>query len=62
MAPEDSDIIKGFTQAIHTVSKSNMPVERSREFYDESDQAKIAQMPLYMQPMQKWGGVTFQDV
>ncbi|MBN1188248.1 MAG: NAD(P)/FAD-dependent oxidoreductase [Dehalococcoidales bacterium] len=61
MGPEDSDLIKEFTQAIRTISKSDMPSERPPEFYNEADRARIAQMMPYMQPMQKWQGVTFQD-
>ena len=61
MAPEDSDVIKEFTQAIRTVAKYDMPAEKPPELYDESDRAKIGRMLPYMQPMQKWGGVTFGD-
>jgi|WetSurMetagenome_2_1015567.scaffolds.fasta_scaffold46244_2 phytoene dehydrogenase-like protein len=61
LGPEDSEVIKEFTQAIRTVSKSNMPSEKPPELYDDSDRAKIGQMMSYMQPMQKWGGMTTQD-
>jgi len=61
MAPEDSIEIKEFTQAIRTVSKSRMPAERPPELYNESDLAEIRQEQAYMEPIQKWGAVTFQD-
>jgi phytoene dehydrogenase-like protein len=60
LAPEDSEAIKEFTQAIRTVSQYDMPVEKPPELYDESDLAKLGQMMPYMQTMQKWGGVTLR--
>jgi phytoene dehydrogenase-like protein len=61
MAPEDSDVIKEFTQAIRTVSQYDMPAEKPPELYDESDRAKFGRMLPFMQLMQKWGGVTLRD-
>jgi phytoene dehydrogenase-like protein len=58
IAPEDSESIKELTEAIRTVSKSDMPEDRPPELYTESDRAKISQMQTYMQPMQKWGSIT----
>jgi len=52
MSPEDSDVIKEFTQAIRTVAKYDMPVEKPPELYNESDRAKIGQMMSNMQNMQ----------
>jgi phytoene dehydrogenase-like protein len=61
LAPEDSDAIIEFAQAIRTISKFDMPVDKPQELYDDSDLAKIGGMMPYMQLMQKWGGVTFRD-
>ena len=61
LAPEDSDVIKEFTQAIRTVSQYAMPVDKPAELYDASDQAKMGQMLPGMQLMQKWGAVSLQD-
>jgi phytoene dehydrogenase-like protein len=62
LAPEDSNVIKEFIQAIRTVSKYGIPVEKPPELYDESDRVKTGQMLPYMQTMQKWGGVTLRDI
>ncbi len=61
MAPEDSDLIKEYTQAIRTMAKFDQPAERPPELYNDADRAKIGQMMAYMQPMQKWGAITSRD-
>jgi phytoene dehydrogenase-like protein len=61
MAPEDSELIREFTQAIRTTAKSGMPAEKPPELYDDADRAKIGQMQAYMETMQKWGAITSHD-
>ncbi|MDD5700717.1 MAG: NAD(P)/FAD-dependent oxidoreductase [Dehalococcoidales bacterium] len=61
LAPEDSDVIKEFTQAIRTSSDLSMPVEKPVELMGPADQAQMAQMLPGMQFMQKWAEVSTHD-
>jgi phytoene dehydrogenase-like protein len=61
LAPEDSELIKEFTQAIRIFSNYSMPVDKPAELYDASDQAKMVQMFASMQIMQNWGAVSTRE-
>ena len=61
LAPEDSEAIKEFTQAIRISSSYDMPVDKPAELYDASDQEKMARMLPGLQFMQKWGAVSTQE-
>jgi phytoene dehydrogenase-like protein len=61
MAPEDSDVIKEFIQAIRTDTQYDISVEEPPEPHNESDKTKIGQNPPLIQSKSKWEGVTFQD-
>jgi len=61
LAPEDSEVIKEFTQAIRTLSNFDMPADKPPELYDAADQEKMGQMLPAMQIMQQWGAVSTQD-
>jgi phytoene dehydrogenase-like protein len=61
LAPEDSDVIKEFTEAIRTASNYAMPVDKPAESWDAADQEKMGQMLPGMQLMQKWATVSTQD-
>jgi len=61
LAPEDSDPIKEFTQAIRSFANYSMPVDKPGELYDASDQEKMGQMLPGMQAMQKWSAISTTD-
>jgi phytoene dehydrogenase-like protein len=61
LAPEDSDVIKEFTQAIRMSSNYAMPVDKPAELLDASDREKMGQMLPGMQLMQKWGAISTMD-
>ncbi len=61
LAPEDSDVIKEFTQAIRLCMQFPMLVDKPAELMDASDQAKMAQMLPGMQLMQKWAAISTQE-
>jgi phytoene dehydrogenase-like protein len=61
LAPEDSEAIKEFTQAIRNFSSFSMPVDKPIELMDAGDQAKMAQLMPGMQGMQKWAAISTHD-
>jgi phytoene dehydrogenase-like protein len=61
LAPEDSEAIKEFTQAIRSYSNLPMSVEKPAELMNAADQAKIARAMAGMQLMQKWATVSTND-
>jgi phytoene dehydrogenase-like protein len=61
LAPEDSEAIKEFTQAIRSYSRFPMPVDKPAELMDAADQAKMAQLMPGLQIMQKWAAISTQD-
>ncbi len=61
LAPEDSEVIKEFTQAIRFYSSFPMPVDKPAELMDAADQAKMAQLMPGMELMQKWAAISTHD-
>jgi phytoene dehydrogenase-like protein len=58
LAPEDSDAIKEFTEAIRSAAKFPMPVDKPAELMDAGDQARMAHLLPGMQAMQKWAAIS----
>lgn len=61
LAPEDSEAIKEFTQAIRSYSNYPMPIDKPAELMDDADQAKMAQLMPGMELMQKWAAISAID-
>jgi phytoene dehydrogenase-like protein len=61
IAPEDSEAIHEFTQAIRESSNYSMPVDKPMELWEASDQQKMGQAMPGMQLMQKWSAISTQD-
>ena len=61
LAPEDSDVIREFTQAIRASSNYTLPVSKPAELLDASDRGKMGQMRHGMQLMEKWNAISFKD-
>ncbi len=63
LAPEDTDLIVEFTQAIRKIRNLPMPVDKAPELYSTIDTLKIMfKMLPYMTLWRKWGKRTIQDV
>jgi len=61
LAPEDSEAIQEFTQAIRAYSNYSMPVDKPAELIDVSDRQKMAPTMPAMQEMQKWAAISTQE-
>jgi phytoene dehydrogenase-like protein len=61
LAPEDSQAIQEFTQAIRAYSSFPMPVDKPPELMDAADQAKMALLMPGVQLMQKWAAISTTD-
>lgn len=62
LAPEDSEVIKEFTDGIRTCINFPMPIEKPRELYGPIDGVKIMlQMRPYFGFLRKWEKVTIVD-
>ena len=61
LAPEDSDVIREFTQAVRESSNCTMPLDKPAEFLDASGREKMGQMRHGMQLMEQWNAISFQD-
>src|SRR4030042_996514 len=61
LAPEDKDAIKEFANAVRTVSRMNIPVEKPSELYNFIDMLKMVKMLPLLSFMRKWGQASAAD-
>ena len=61
LAPEDKDTVKEFANAVRSVSRMNIPVEKPSELYNFIDMIKMVKMLPLLSFMRKWGKVSAVD-
>ncbi|MGB2814037.1 MAG: NAD(P)/FAD-dependent oxidoreductase [Dehalococcoidales bacterium] len=62
LAPEDSDVIEEFIEAMRSCAHFDMPMEKAPELYNPIDGLKMmVKLFPYLGFMRKWGNMSIQD-